>query len=313
MTHERPVQIIHSRAADALIQRLVLHLQRRSLHQLLHQRLRDHGADSAGGVPGGCGRVIQVVCVDLLELLAVAQVSPVHKGPTVATTKQGLEVGDVGLDASRFPVSIPIFAVGHVMKGDASHEFTGLQQPCLGILNEPHLGLKVRNDLQRPADQLVGRLQIARRSAVGDGVLTAIRRGPDDIEVRLPRVVPVKDAHQNVRRGSGINIKSYSLKQLRHLTTKPRQRSRAAEELKHTILHSYGKRQYSLASAVFSSCSSRPAPSRMRLSIRAGVTCRGYPRTRRRRSGARIRDARTRWGYRSHVPCTQSSGNQTKV
>ena len=91
MTHERPVQIIHHRAADTLIQRLVLQLQRRSLHQVLHQRLRDHGADGAGGVPGGCGRVIQVVCVDLLELLAVAQVSPAHKDQQSRRQNRGLK------------------------------------------------------------------------------------------------------------------------------------------------------------------------------------------------------------------------------
>ena len=122
MTRERPVQIIHSRAADALIQRQVLHLQRRSLHQLLHQRLRDHGADSAGGVPGGRGRVIQVVCVDLLELLAVNQVPPIRHGHTIASTEQGRETRNIGPDSSRFPVSISIHAVGHVVKRDASHE-----------------------------------------------------------------------------------------------------------------------------------------------------------------------------------------------
>ena len=61
-----------------------------------------------------------------------------------------------------FSIPVPVTTVGRVHEIVGLHEGPRLQVPCLRILKCPKFGLEVRNDLQSPHDDGVGRFKISR-------------------------------------------------------------------------------------------------------------------------------------------------------
>ena len=101
----------------------------------------------------------------------------------------------VGPQPRLLPVRSSVLAVGHVHPGQALHERAGLQQPGGQVLNDPHEGVEVRNDLKGAEHQHFALLNSSWARRQRTAVFRADRAGPNHVEVprRKRRVVPAPD------------------------------------------------------------------------------------------------------------------------
>ncbi len=107
-----------------------------------------------------------------------------------------------------FAIFVPVTTIRRVHEIVRLHEGPRFQAPCLRVLETPKFGLEVRNDLQSPHDDGVGRFKIsrsARRSR--NGIHGERWARMNEVKVPLGKRAGIEPAHDvTTYRGVGFGV-----------------------------------------------------------------------------------------------------------